>query len=77
MEGAETLYLQNHAQVSVVGGAQLNGQTYLLDTISNKQVQAVQVSSPGDPLASITAPANRNHCEQDSSLFRYEFQACE
>jgi hypothetical protein len=56
MEGAETLYLQNHAQVSVVGGAQLNGQTYLLDTISNKQVSAVQVSSPGDPLASIMAP---------------------
>ena len=29
MEGAETLYLQNHVQVSVVGGAQLNGQTEL------------------------------------------------
>jgi RHS repeat-associated protein len=56
MEGSETLYLQNHAQVSVVGGAQLNGQTYLLDTISNKQVQAVKTTSPGDPLASITAP---------------------
>ena len=56
MEGAETLYLQNHAQVSVVGGAQLNGQTKLWDTISNKQVQPVQTSSPGDPLASIAAP---------------------
>jgi len=55
MEGSETLYLQNHAQVSVVGGAQLNGQT-LWDTISNKQVQPVQVSSLGDPLASIAAP---------------------
>jgi YD repeat-containing protein len=55
MEGSETLYLQNHAQVSVVGGAQLNGQT-LWDTISNKKVQPVQVSSPGDPLASIAAP---------------------
>src|ERR1035441_4769809 len=39
MEGSETLYLQNHAQVSVVGGAQLNGQTYLYDTISGKDVQ--------------------------------------
>jgi RHS repeat-associated protein len=57
MEGAETLYLQNHAQVSVVGGAQLNGQTKLWDTISNKQVQAVKVSSPGDPLTSVAAPA--------------------
>jgi len=55
MEGSETLYLENHAQVSIVGGAQLNGQT-LWDTISNKQVQPVQVSSPGDPLASIAAP---------------------
>ena len=55
MEGSETLYLENHAQVSIVGGAQLNGQT-LWDTISNKQVQPVQVSSPGDPLGSIAAP---------------------
>ncbi|MGD0832781.1 MAG: DUF2341 domain-containing protein, partial [Terracidiphilus sp.] len=58
MEGAETLYLQNHVQVSVVGGAQLNGQTELWDTISNKQVQPFQVSSPGDPLASIAPPAS-------------------
>ena len=58
MEGAETLYLQNHSQVSVVGGAQLNGQTELWDTISNKQVQPVKVTSPGDPLASIAAPTS-------------------
>jgi len=58
MEGAETLYLQNHSQVSVVGGAQLNGQTDLWDTISNKQVQPVKVTSPGDPLASIAAPTS-------------------
>jgi RHS repeat-associated protein len=58
MEGAETLYLQNHSQVSVVGGAQLNGQTELWDTISNKQVQPVRVTSPGDPLASIAAPTS-------------------
>src|SRR5208283_4553011 len=45
-----------HSQVSVVGGAQLNGQTELWDTISNKQVQPVKVTSPGDPLASIAAP---------------------
>jgi RHS repeat-associated protein len=58
MEGTETLYLQNHSQVSVVGGAQLNGQTKLWDTISNKQVQPVKVTSPGDPLASIAAPTS-------------------
>jgi len=58
MEGSETLYLENHAQVSVVVGAQLNGQTKLWDTLSNKQVQAVQTTSPGDPLSSIPAPTS-------------------
>jgi hypothetical protein len=58
MEGSETLYLENHAQVSVVGAAQLNGQTKLWDTISNAQTQAVKVTSPGDPLASLTAPTS-------------------
>jgi RHS repeat-associated protein len=58
MEGSETLYLQNHSQVSVVGSALLNGQTKLWDTISNAQVSAVKVTSPGDPLASIAAPTS-------------------
>lgn len=57
MEAAGTLYLENHAQVSVVGGADLTGQTERWDTISNEQVQAVQTTSPGDPLASLTAPS--------------------
>ena len=57
MTGAETLYLQNHAQVGVVGGWQLNG-NYLVDTISNQQIQPVKISSPGDPLASIQAPTS-------------------
>jgi len=56
MEGAGSFYLQNHAEVGVVGGAQLNGQTALWDTISNKQVAVVQIASPGDPLASVVAP---------------------
>jgi len=56
MEGSETLYLQNHSQVSVVGSALLSGQTKLWDTISSAQVSAVKATSPGDPLASITAP---------------------
>jgi RHS repeat-associated protein len=58
MEGSETLYLQNHSQVSVLGGAQLNGQTQIWDTISNQQVSAVQTSSPGDPLAGLVAPSS-------------------
>jgi RHS repeat-associated protein len=57
MEGSEALYLQNHAQLSVVGGAQLNGQT-LWDTLSNSAAQPVRVTSPGDPLASIVAPTS-------------------
>jgi hypothetical protein len=58
MEGSETLYLENHAQVSVIGGASLTGQTKLWDTISNKQAQAVQTTSPGDPLSSIATPTS-------------------
>lgn len=58
MEGAETLYLENHAQVSVVGGADLTGQTYLYDTISGRDVSAVQTNSPGDPLSSLSPPTS-------------------
>ncbi|MGA2649953.1 MAG: DUF2341 domain-containing protein [Terracidiphilus sp.] len=58
MEGSETLYLENHAQVSVVGGADLTGQTYLYDTIGGQDVSAVQTSSPGDPLSSLSPPAS-------------------
>ena len=58
MEGAGTLYLENHAQVSVVGGASLTGQTYLYDTISAKDVSAVQTTNPGDPFASLAAPTS-------------------
>jgi hypothetical protein len=53
MEGSETLYLENHAQVSVVGGALLRGQTCVYNIISAKDVRAAQVTGPGDPLASI------------------------
>ena len=55
MGGTDTLYLGNHAQVGVVGGWQLNGQS-MIDTISNQQVQPVTISDPGDPLASVPAP---------------------
>ncbi len=58
MEGAGTLYLENHAQVSVVGGADLTGQTYLYDTISGKDVSAVETTNPGDPFASLAAPTS-------------------
>ena len=69
MEGAGTLYLQNHAGVGVVGGAQLNGQTALWDTISNKQVAAVQIASPGDPLASVVAPTTGTIVGKSSSYY--------
>ena len=57
MQGSETLYLQNHAQVGVVGGWQLSG-NLIKDTISNQIVQPVKIASPGDPLASIQAPTS-------------------
>jgi len=70
MEGSETLYLENHAQVSVVGAAALTGQTYLYDTISSKDVSAVQTTSPGDPLSSLSPPTSgtivgRSHTNYD------------
>ena len=55
MEGSETFVLQNHAQVGVVGGWQLNGQT-LKDSISNQVVQPFTITAPSDPLASVAAP---------------------
>jgi hypothetical protein len=55
MEGSETFYLQNHSQVGTVGGAQLNGQTQLWDTISNLKTQPITITSPGDPLAAVQA----------------------
>lgn len=56
MGGTDTLDLGNHAEVGVVGGWQLNGQS-MIDTISDQQVQPVAISSPGDPLASVPAPS--------------------
>ena len=59
MDGSETFYLQDHAQVGVVGGWQLNGQL-LWDTINNQQVQPFTIASPGDPFAAIQAPNQGN-----------------
>ena len=56
MEGSETFFLQNHAQVGVVGGWQLNGQTSLKDTISNLTVLPFVITAPSDPLSSVAAP---------------------
>ena len=58
MEGAQTLLLQNHSQVGVVGGWQLNGQTSLKDTISNQVVQPFNITLPPDPLAGMPAPTS-------------------
>ena len=54
--GTETLYLGNHARVGGVGGWQLNGNS-VIDTMSNQSVQPITISNPGDPLASVMAPA--------------------
>ncbi len=55
MGGTDTLYLGNHAQVGVVGGWQLNGQS-MIDTLSNQPVQPITIANPADPLASVQAP---------------------
>ncbi len=56
MSGTETLYLQNNAQVGVVGGWLLSGQTSIVNQSTGKKVSPVTITSPGDPLASVPAP---------------------
>jgi RHS repeat-associated protein len=56
MSGTEILYLQNNAQVGVVGGWLLSGQTKLVNQATGQTVPPVKVSSPGDPLAFLPVP---------------------
>ena len=56
MSGTEILYLQNYAQVGVVGGWQLSGQSKIVNQSTGQTVQPVTIASPGDPLASVTVP---------------------
>jgi hypothetical protein len=56
MSGTETLYLQNSAQVGVVGGWSLSGQTKIVNQSTGQTVQPVKISSPGDPLAFLPIP---------------------
>ena len=56
MSGTETLYEQNNAQVGVVGGWLLSGQTKIVNQSTGQTVQPVKISSPGDPLAFLPVP---------------------
>ena len=56
MSGTEKLYLQNSAQVGVVGGWLLSGQTALVNQTTGQTEQPVNIPSPGDPLAFLPAP---------------------
>ncbi len=56
MSGTETVNLQNNAQVGVVGGYALTGQTSLVNSSTGKTVTPVTVASPGDPFAFLPAP---------------------
>ena len=55
MEGQLTLNLNNRAQVAVVGGFSLNGNT-LRDTVLNQNVTPISITTPADPLASLVVP---------------------
>jgi len=56
MNGSEILYLTNSAQVGVVGGWNLSGSTKLVNQATGATVSPVHVTSPGDPLASLSPP---------------------
>jgi RHS repeat-associated protein len=58
MSGTETLDLQNSAQVGVVGGYALTGQTSIVNTTTGKKVTPVTITSPGDPLAFLPVPTS-------------------
>jgi predicted P-loop ATPase/GTPase len=57
MSGTEALDLQNNAQVGVVGGYSLSGQTSIVNTTTGQKVAPVTIASPGDPFAFLPAPA--------------------
>jgi RHS repeat-associated protein len=56
MSGTETVNLQNNAQVGVVGGYALTGQTSLVNSTTGQKVTPVTVTSPGDPFAFLPVP---------------------
>jgi hypothetical protein len=58
MSGTEVFNLQNNAQVDVVGGWQLSGQTKLVNQSTGQTEQPVKISSPGDPLAFLPIPTS-------------------
>ena len=57
MSGTETLDLQNNAQVGVVGGWNLSGQTKIVNQSTGQSVSPVKISSPGDPLSFLPIPS--------------------
>ncbi len=58
MSGTEIFYMQNNAQVGVVGGSLLSGQTKIVNQSTGQTVQPVKISSPGDPLAFLPIPTS-------------------
>jgi len=58
MSGTEILYEQNNAQVGVVGGWLLSGQTKIVNQSTGQTEQPVKISSPGDPLAFLPIPTS-------------------
>ena len=58
MSGTEIFYMQNNAQVGVVGGWNLSGQTKIVNQSTGQTEQPVKISSPGDPLAFLPIPAS-------------------
>src|ERR1700728_2012968 len=58
MSGTEIFYMQNSAQVGVVGGWELSGQTKIVNQSTGQTEQPVKISSPGDPLAFLPIPTS-------------------
>jgi len=70
MSGSEILYVQNNAQVGVVGGWSLSGSTKIVNQSTGQTVSPVKITSPGDPLAFLPVPTGgtiigRTHTNYD------------
>ena len=69
MSGTETLSLANSAQVGVVGGWSLSGQSKIVNQSTGQTIQPVKITSPGDPLAFLPAPTQGTIISQSHTSY--------
>ena len=56
INGNSEIRISNQAQVGVVGGSQITGQSRIFNSDTNQVVQPVAIAVPADPYASVQPP---------------------